>query len=634
MANVIEIIVQTIDKASGPLGSVEKSVSGLEARFGMLGKVMVSAFAGFTAASVFKKIVDESAAAESATKRLDIAFRNMGSGVGVARQEMDDFAKNIQATTQFSDESVQEMQAVMLRFDSITGTTFTRARTVIVDLAAMMGTDLPQAAQMVAVALEAPETGIRALRQAGVVLTEQQRDMIKAFEETGDRAKSQEVILAALESRTRGVAKELGDTLGGAIKRLNNAFGDLFEGSTGAVNPLTNAIKDLTKAISDPAFIAGFQTITKEAIKWAAAIVNVVGLVSKAATSAGEGVARLLYGPDTPEGVLQKRVEAAQAEFNTYSRGRVGTPEEIKAAADNLKKAKIALQDYRIELARAGGPNTKAPDVLTGTTQTDTQTGTSGTDTTTQTGAADTKDAWVDTWKSAQRAVDDYGKSLMDALSPETTGMDELRRVMKENDAAMDQLRKKQEQSAKVTDESFMESVAFAAEAARAIQASFANAFMNIGKGGLKGLVSDFANAFRQIIAQAAAMDLAKALNLTSIFGGGGGGSLGGLFGGVKKLFGFAGGGYAPSGMKIVGETGPELALTGPARFVNTRQLSFAGGGGMSYSPVTNVTINADRETDVSAIRREVMTVMEYRFEKERAEMNRTLYRNGFGRIR
>jgi len=86
---------------------------------------------------------------------------------------------------------------------------------------------------------------------------------------------------------------------------------------------------------------------------------------------------------------------------------------------------------------------------------------------------------------------------------------------------------------------SFDETAQFAVQAGRAIQNSFAQAFENIGKGGLRGLVADFVTAFKQIFAQAAAFDLSKALGLDKIFANQGGGSaVGGIFGALGSLFG------------------------------------------------------------------------------------------------
>jgi hypothetical protein len=65
----------------------------------------------------------------------------------------------------------------------------------------------------------------------------------------------------------------------------------------------------------------------------------------------------------------------------------------------------------------------------------------------------------------------------------------------------------------------------------------------------------------------------------------GGKGLLGGVVGGLfRGIFGFADGGYHSGGLRIVGERGPELELTGLSRIFNATQtrdiLSGAGNRG------------------------------------------------------
>lgn len=90
----------------------------------------------------------------------------------------------------------------------------------------------------------------------------------------------------------------------------------------------------------------------------------------------------------------------------------------------------------------------------------------------------------------------------------------------------------------------FRQNAQIAVSVGNAITNTFQQAFDNIGKGGLKGLVIDFINAFRKILDQALALDLAKALGITEAFKNQGSDSaLGSLFSGLSSLFG--GGGSA-----------------------------------------------------------------------------------------
>ncbi|HEY3679034.1 MAG TPA: hypothetical protein VGL45_09960 [Bradyrhizobium sp.] len=166
---------------------------------------------------------------------------------------------------------------------------------------------------------------------------------------------------------------------------------------------------------------------------------------------------------------------------------------------------------------------------------------------------------------------------------------------------------------------SFDETAQFADNTGRAIQNSFAQAFENIGQGGLRGLVSDFAKAFQQIFAQAAAFDLFKALGLDKIFANQGGGSaVGGIFGALGSLFGggdstavtfnsdpallgFAGGGSFPVG----GTGGTDSQLVQFKASPNERvTVSTPGQGaapGIIFSPVYNIGSGVSRSDVISA---------------------------------
>ena len=113
---------------------------------------------------------------------------------------------------------------------------------------------------------------------------------------------------------------------------------------------------------------------------------------------------------------------------------------------------------------------------------------------------------------------------------------------------------------------------AFAEQAARNMQDAFADFFFDPFEGGIKGLVSSFADALRRMIANLIASDI---LNFLNPQGGGG------FFGFVRSIFGRQIGGPVQRGVPVrVGESGPEIFTPGASGMVRPA-------GNINFSPTT-----------------------------------------------
>lgn len=168
----------------------------------------------------------------------------------------------------FSDEAVQSGANTLLMFDNINNQgTFDRALNASADLARRLGTDVPQAARMLGIALQDPEAGMNRLRRAGVVLTDGQKETISAMMETGDVAGAQGVIFDALEGKIGGLAEAYGQTLPGQIDRTNEAIDEhkekigediapWYERALAGVGHMVSGLAGGTKGLQD-SFAAG-----------------------------------------------------------------------------------------------------------------------------------------------------------------------------------------------------------------------------------------------------------------------------------------------------------------------------------------------------------------------------------------
>jgi len=123
----------------------------------------------------------------------------------------------------------------------------------------------------------------------------------------------------------------------------------------------------------------------------------------------------------------------------------------------------------------------------------------------------------------------------------------------------------------------------YADQAARNMQDAFAQFLFDPFKGGVRGMLSSFTDALRQMVAQAAAAKIFES------FGGAGG--VRGIVSGALKFFGGfrAEGGPVMGGRGyIVGERGPELFVPGSSgSIVPNNRL---GGGPVNIAPVYNIS--------------------------------------------
>jgi|GEM_PF-4816670 len=219
-------------------------------------------FVGIGGFMAFDRIIEEAANAEEAMSQLAAGVKSTGEAAGFSAQQLSDMAESFSRVTNYTKETVQSAEAVLLTFTKIHGDTFPRATKAAADLATRMGMDLPAAAKLVGRALEDPAKGMTALTRAGIVLSSGQKELIKSFEGSGQMAKAQDVILTSLEHSLGGAAEAAHNTLGGALKDLKESFADLLrdvgesqsDGIRGALEGLSGAfdfVRTHAKEVSD-----------------------------------------------------------------------------------------------------------------------------------------------------------------------------------------------------------------------------------------------------------------------------------------------------------------------------------------------------------------------------------------------
>jgi phage-related minor tail protein len=138
-------------------------------------------------------------------------------------------ASGMQKVTTVGDEVTLGGMAILATFKQIRGEGFERSTKAALDMSAVMGQDLKSSMVMIGKAVNDPITGMSMLTRVGVTFTEQQKDMAKQMQESGDMAGAQNIILKELESQFGDTAAALREDFGGATIAAGNALGDTKE---------------------------------------------------------------------------------------------------------------------------------------------------------------------------------------------------------------------------------------------------------------------------------------------------------------------------------------------------------------------------------------------------------------------
>jgi hypothetical protein len=349
-----------LKKVRGDLKGLKDDTSSLASGMRTAGAALVGLFSAAAIGAGIRAIVKATEESEQAISNLNNALKTAGANVAVASEDMQAFASEMQRMTTFSDEAVVGVESLLLGFRGLSSGTIKQATADILDLSTRLGIDLDSAAKTVGRALEDPVAGLTALRRAGVQFTDDQKRLVSALVETGEKAEAQQVILKELEARFKGAAEAARDTLGGAIKGVKNAFDDLLE-AKGGLPGATKSLNDFAKVLSSPEIKEGFEAIIAGLVKIVETAAKAAGELAKFGAAAGKALGKAITG-----GVEVNVVKALQAELdhelevlkalqqqqtiNAFTFGK-DISEQISKERDYIETLKL-----RIEIAKQAQP--------------------------------------------------------------------------------------------------------------------------------------------------------------------------------------------------------------------------------------------------------------------------------------
>jgi len=209
-----------------------------------------------------KESIDAIEQNENALARLSAVLQSTGGAIGYSRAELVKMADALQQTSTYSHVEIEQAQGLLLAFTNIGHDVFPKALQATLDLAAATGKDLPAAATQLGRALQDPERGMMLLQRSIGQLSPMQRAAIKNFEDMGNIAGAQGVILDALTVKFGGTADAMRNTLGGAMSSTTHDVEDLIEkfgegGMSGVLTQDINRLGDFTKTLGGASSAAG-----------------------------------------------------------------------------------------------------------------------------------------------------------------------------------------------------------------------------------------------------------------------------------------------------------------------------------------------------------------------------------------
>ena len=233
-----------LEKLNGNLNAAGKTTAQSAVSLASLGReagttvrsLAALGIAGVTAGLAFQKLkqfVSDSIAAAAEAERVmamtKAVIQSTGGAAGMTANEIANLATEFSHLTAFEDEAIQSAENVLLRFTHIGRDVFPQALKATLDLAAAMGTDAAGAAQTLGIALESPADGMLRLRRAGIIFSEEEKEVIKNLQETGQAAEAQRVLLEKLSKMVGGQAAAAANTYAGRMEQLHNEVGNVQE---------------------------------------------------------------------------------------------------------------------------------------------------------------------------------------------------------------------------------------------------------------------------------------------------------------------------------------------------------------------------------------------------------------------
>lgn len=333
----------------------KKAASSLQSHFGSVASSIRGLLGLAGVGFAFRTILNETIAAENSFRRLEAAVRSSGGAAGFSASQLKLQSEALQRATIFSDESIQSVQAALLRFRNIQGEVFVQATKSILDFAGSEA-EAATAARTLGLAINNPIEGMTLLRRSGVSLNVELREQIRRLQESGNLQAAQKLLLGELAKSYGGTATAARDTLGGALKALKNRFSDIFLEIQG---PGLTASKQLVETFigflpSIAASLSGAFAAVKAFVEGMVERIFFLGqAINRLAHLDIAGMKESLAQVPTAFDLVGNSVRAAQLAFEQTSNAIKATDSAASSAAATIPGKMAPIKGATLDVANA-----------------------------------------------------------------------------------------------------------------------------------------------------------------------------------------------------------------------------------------------------------------------------------------
>lgn len=239
----------TATKRLDHTGKAAATATGNIQRFGVAFRTTLAPIVAATGAvTLLSRSLNLLGQRQADTAALSNGLQKLGEGEQTLNR-LQASADALGKTTLFDQEDFDRGFALLTSFQRIGVDSYERVAKAAADVAQITGQDVRSALLQLSKALEDPARRVTDLSRSGTVFTEQQKEQIKALQESGRLIEAQNLVLSEIEKQYGGAAEAAGKAgYAGAVDSLGESFRDFQERLAQGVEP---AVIGATKALTD-----------------------------------------------------------------------------------------------------------------------------------------------------------------------------------------------------------------------------------------------------------------------------------------------------------------------------------------------------------------------------------------------